>query len=58
MHRLHVSGERVIVSGRDGVELVIMATGARDGEAEKALPENFKLIRDPIGLILSDIGRC
>ena len=39
-----VSGERVIVFGRDRVEFMIVAAGAGDRQAEERLAEDVDLI--------------
>ena len=40
--------ERVIVLGRDRVELVVVATGAGDGQAEQAPPHDVDLVIDDL----------
>ena len=51
----HETGERVVVLGRDGVELVVVTAGAGDGHPEESLGEDVNLIVDAVGLVLSDV---
>ena len=40
--------QRVVIGGRDGVELVVVATGAGDGQAEEAAADDIDLVVDHV----------
>ena len=51
------SGQRVIILAADGVELVVVAAGAGDGQAQERLGEDIDLVIDPVAFVLADIHR-
>ena len=48
-------GQGVIIPGRDRVELVVVAAGTTDGQAEEGLAQDVHLIVDPRGAILAEV---
>ena len=44
----HDSGKRVVVAGGNGIELVIVAAGAADGEAEEGAAHGVELFIDDV----------
>ena len=55
--RHHRTGDRVVVGGGDGVELVVVASRASQREPEKRLAERVHAVVDPVGLVLADVDR-
>ena len=51
------SGQRVIILAADGVELVVVAAGAGDGQAQERLGEDIDLVIDPVAFVLPYIHR-
>ena len=49
--------ERVVVLLRDGIELVIVATGAGDGEALESFGKDVDLVVSPFDAILPGVNR-
>ena len=47
--------QRVIILAADGVELVVVAAGAGDGQAEERLGEDIDFVVDPVAFVLADI---
>ena len=50
--------QAVVILLLDGIELVIVATGAGDRQAEECFGHDIDLVIDAIGLILANIDRC
>ena len=48
--------EGVVIGGRDRVELVVVATGARDGEAEEALRRGVDALVDGVVVVLEALA--
>ena len=54
---LQVGTQRVVISRRYGIELMIVAAGTRHRQTEKCFSENIQLIIDDVGFIAQDIRR-
>ena len=49
------TGERVVVALRDGIELVVVATGAGDGHAEEGLGHHVEAVVHAVALVLANV---
>ena len=54
---LQVAGEGVVVPGRYGVELVVVAAGATHRQPEERLGINIDLVVHAVALVAADIDR-
>ena len=54
---LQVAGQGVVVLRGDRVELVVVAAGAGDGQAQEGLGEDVDLVVDAVRLVLADVDR-
>src|SRR5262249_46512061 len=54
---LQEAGQGVVVSGGEGVELVVVAAGAAQREAQERLAHYVYLVVNSVGLILRDVYR-
>ena len=53
---VHDSGQRVVIGRGNGVELVIVATGAGDGEPQECLADDVDLVVNLVGAGLDRVG--
>ncbi len=51
------SGHCVVILSGDRIELVIVAAGAREREAQERLGQDVELIVDPAHLLFTDVDR-
>src|SRR5262245_51194404 len=52
---MHEPSKRIIVPGRDRVELVVMAPSAADTQSQEGLGQDVDLVVDPPHLLFEDI---
>ena len=50
------AGEGVVVGGGDGVELMVVAAGAGDGEAEEGFGKGIDHVVDAVGFVQPHVG--